>query len=214
MCIIYPIVSHVVNCFPVDLGKESLMSQVWLKSVSAVAVIAVLVVVPLLARGDGLPAGEQAFFDKNISNVVQIVPTRLNDPGFLKVFSTPFYTVKITIKQGDGEEDNSIIVARIDDKLVSVSQPGSDADLPDFAKMLSPDFRLKADDDAKALQAALDLAYPIIGDANQKVEAFRHSGTEWVFLRGVFFDTRMGYTFVVDADGTIKSVRYGLKLPA
>ena len=176
-------------------------------------ILTVSIAVPLLVHADGLTPDDQAFFDKHASDVVQLQPTKLSDPSFLKVFSTPFYAVKVVIKEGDGDETTELVVAKMGDKLVSVSRPDTDMDLPDFPKLLNPDFRLKTDDDAKALQSALDAAYPIIGDDNKKVEAIRHTGNQWIMVRGAFFDKTMGYTFDVDADGVIKSVKYVLKLP-
>ena len=178
-----------------------------------VVALAVAGSLPVAARAAGLPAEEQAFFDKHISEIVQLEPTKLNDAAFLKVFATPFYSVKVLIKEADSEQTSTLIVARVDGKLVSVGRPSSDADLPDFAKMLNPDFKLKTDADAKLLQQALDAAYPIIGDSDKKAESFRHAGGQWILVRGVFFDDKLGYIFEVDASGTIKSVKFTLKLP-
>ena len=178
-----------------------------------IGVLAIAGAVAMLAHADALPAEEQAFFDKHVSDFVQATPTRFNDPSFLKVFSTPFYSVKLVIKQEDGDELHDLVVARIGDKLVNVSRPGSDTDLPDFPKMLNAAFRLKTDDDAKVLQHAMDMAYPILGDDDKKAEGIRHVGAQWMLIRGVFFDSKLGYIFEADADGVIKSVKFELKLP-
>jgi hypothetical protein len=173
-----------------------------------------LVISPRYSRADGLSADDQAFFDKHSSDVVKLDAKKLDTPAFVKVFSAPFFTVKVIIKQPDGDMSNDIVVARVGEKLVCVSRPGSDADLPDFVKMINPDFKLKSDDDAKTMQTALDAAYPIIGsDDDKKAEAFKHVGNQWIFIRGNFFQDKMGYVFDVDADGKIKSAKYMLKLP-
>jgi hypothetical protein len=182
------------------------------RSLSLVAML--LALAPLRSRADGLSAEDQAFFDKHSSDVVQLDAKRLDLPAFVKVFSTPFYTVRVTIKQSDGDMNNDIVVARVDDKLVCVGRPSSDVDLPEFVKMIKSDFKLKTDDDAKTMQTALDAAYPIIGsDDDKKAEAFKHVGDQWIFIRGNFFQDKMGYVFDVDADGTIKSTKFKLKLP-
>jgi hypothetical protein len=175
--------------------------------------LALSMVVPPLVRADGLSPEEQAFFDKHISDVVRFEPTKLNDPSFLKVFSTPFYSVKVTIGPADGGAMTTLVVARIDDKLVSVDRPSTDADLPEFPKMLNPAFKLKTNDDAKMLQQALDVAYPIIGRDDEKAKSFRRSGSRWIFVRGVFFESKLGYVFDVDSSGVVKSVKFMLKLP-
>jgi len=161
----------------------------------------------------GLSPDEQAFLEKHGSDVVQLKPMKLADPALSKVFSTPFYSVLVVIKQSDGDETIDTIVARVGDKLVAISRPGSDADLPDFPKMLNPAFTLKTDDDARTLQQAMDVVYPISGDDNKKAEAFRHTGNQWLLTRGLFFDKKLGYIFDVDPGGAVKSVKFVLKLP-
>jgi hypothetical protein len=96
---------------------------------------------------------------------------------------------------------------------VSVTRPSTDADLPDFLTMLNPGFKLATEDDARTLQQALDVAYPIIGSGDKKAETNRRAGNEWIFVRGIFFDKKMGYVFQTDPSGRIVSVKYSLKLP-
>jgi hypothetical protein len=180
----------------------------------AVTAVAASVISPAFTRADGLSADEQAFFDKHSSDVVSVTPTKLDQPAFVKVFSTPFYAVKVAIKQPDGDMTNDLVVARVDDKLVSVSRPGSDTDLPDFVKMLNPSFKLKTDADAATMERALDLAYPIIGsDDDKKSEAVVHTGNQWMFVRGLFFKDKLGFIVQTDGDGTITLVKFALKLP-
>lgn len=106
-----------------------------------------------------------------------------------------------------------LIAMKLGSKLVSASTPGTDKELPDFPKMLSPDFRLKSDADGKALQSALDALYPIIGDDDKKAEKFTHSGNHWTFVRGKFFEKNMGFEFTTDGEGKITAAKYVLKLP-
>jgi hypothetical protein len=179
----------------------------------ALLAVAVLGSTPLASRAGDLSADEQAFFDKHSSQVVSLTPTRLDHPDFVKVFATPFYAVHVAIKQPDGDMTNELVVAKIDDKLVPVSRPGSDTDLPDFVKMINPDFKLKSDADSAAMQRALDLAYPILGDDDKKAESVVHTGNQWMFVRGLFFKDKLGFIFETDADGSIKSAKFSLKLP-
>jgi hypothetical protein len=167
-----------------------------------------------LAKADELPPEEQTFFDKNISNVVHIQPARISSPALLKVFAAPFYAVKVEIRGSNGTSvTNDLVVARVDEKLTSVDRPSSDSPLPSFPKMLVADYKLKTDADAKAMQDAMDVIYPIFGDDDKKVEGFKRVGDLWVFMRGAFFADKMGFVFETDADGVIKSAKYMLKLP-
>lgn len=170
---------------------------------------------PRPSGAQSLSAEDQAFFDKHSTDVVRLEPTRLSDPAFVRVFSMPIFHIKVVIKQGDsGDESMETIVARTGDKLVSIGRPSSDADMPDFPKMLSPSFKLKSDSDAKDMQAALDVVYPIVGDDDKKSASFRHSGTQWTFVRGKFFNNLLGFVFDTDANGTITSAKFSLKIPA
>jgi hypothetical protein len=168
---------------------------------------------PLLSSAGDLTPEERVFFDQHTADMMRLDTQRLDSPAMVKVFSAPFYGVKVVLKEADGEQSNDLVVARIGDKLVSVSRPSSDGDLPDFQKMLNPDFKLRTAADATMLQQALDAAYPIIMDSDKKNEAFRHAGSKWVFVRGEFFGSKSGYVFETDAGGAIKSVKYQLKLP-
>jgi hypothetical protein len=161
-----------------------------------------------------LPADEQSFFDKHISEVIQIAPIRLNSDDFLKVFSAPFYQVTVTIKSDDGSSQNQqVVVARSGDNMVNISRPGTDTDMPALLKMLNPSFKLKTDDDAKSMQTALDAAYPIVTDDDKKAEKFRHTANQWVFARGKFFNDDLGFVFQTDDSGAITSAKFTLKAP-
>lgn len=166
-----------------------------------------------LARAEALSPEDQAFFDKHSSDLVRLEPVRVSDPTFVRVFAMPVFHVKIAIKQGDGDETVDIVAARIGDKLVSVSRPSSDADLPDFPKMLNPSFKLQTDADAKDMQAAMDMVYTLITDDEKKAEGFRHEGNKWTFIRGPFFNTKIGFIFETDASGKITSAKFSLKVP-
>lgn len=174
----------------------------------------VLGVVATRAWGGDLPANEQAFFEKHFSDVVKIDPVRVSDPAVLKVFATSFYTLNVSIDDGQGgTNQSSVVVARQDDRLVSVSRPGTDGDHPEILQMLRPDFRLKNDSDARVFQAALDAVYPIIGNSDQKAKVFKHAGPQWKFVRGDFFEAKMGFLVTTDKSGAVTSVTYVMKLP-
>ncbi len=181
-----------------------------------IALSTMLSTLPVLLSARDLTPDEQAFFDKHMSDMIKIrlETQRLDAPAIVKVFSPPIYTVKMILEfVADSEVSSHLIVARIGDKLVSLSRPSGDDDLPDFQRMLNPDFKLRTDTDATTLQQALDAAYPIVSDDDKKAEAFRHTGHTWIFVRGDFIDSKLGYLFETDASGAIKSVKFLLRLP-
>jgi hypothetical protein len=160
-----------------------------------------------------LTGSERTFFDSHIAEFVQIIPKRMMDPAVKRVFSAPLYDVQVVLKEGDGESRSSLILARIGDRLVNVTRPGSDADMPDFMKMLNPEFRLHGVESAALFQQALDVAYPIIGSGDQKAKTFMQEGNRWIFVRGLFFKDRLGFIVETDGSGRIKSMKFVLKLP-
>lgn len=165
-------------------------------------------------HAQALTADEKAFFDKHLAEVVTVTPKRLADAAVIKVFATPIYEIAVTVKDGDGgTSDQKQLAARVDDKLVGVTRPGSDGDCPAIQKMFNPSFALLTDDDAKTLQTALDLLYPTYSDDDKKAVSFHHTGTEWTFVRGNFFDKKMGFVLTTDAKGKVTGVKYILKLP-
>ena len=179
----------------------------------AIALSTMLSALPVLLSASDLTPDEQAFFDHHRSDIMRLETQRLDDPAMVKVFSSPFYAVKVVLKLADGEQSSDLVVARIGDNLVSVVRPSTDGDLPDLQKMLNPDFRLRTAADATTLQQALDAAYPILMEGDRKTKTFRHAGNTWIFVRGEFFDSKSGYVFETDASGAITSVKYQLKLP-
>jgi len=49
--------------------------------------------------------------------------------------------------------------------------------------------------------------------ADKKAVAFHHTGNEWTFVRGKFFDSLMGFVITTDAKGKLTAIKYVLKLP-
>jgi hypothetical protein len=118
--------------------------------------------------------------------------------------------VKVNIGNSGGT--TMLVVARIDDNLSDVSLPGAMADMPALKALVKPDFKLKADADGKAFEAALDLLYPPDTRYDEKRKAVRHAGTTWTFIRGMFIGDYKGLVVTTDADGTIMSIRHSREI--
>ena len=154
-----------------------------------------------------------AFIRDHISDVVKIDAVAIADPSVASTFAGPVYTVTIGISDGESMQTNSMIVTRIGDKVVPLSRPGTDGDYPAIQKMLNPALRLTGDGDLKTVQNAFDLVYPIVGMQDMSARDFKHTGNQWVLVRGVFFDKKMGFVLTTDGDGAVTDVKYVLKLP-
>ncbi len=179
----------------------------------ALTLSAALSAFPLLSSAADLTPEEQEFITQHTSDLVKFETQRLDDDVMQEVFAAPFYSMKLVIGEGDGSSMTTLIVARVGDKLVNVTKPGTDADLPDFAKMLKPELRLRTTADATMVQKALDTIFPPFMESERKLLTFKHAGTQWIFVRGEFFESKSGYVFETDADGAIQSVKYMLRLP-
>jgi hypothetical protein len=168
---------------------------------------------PVLLSAEEVTPEEQAFFDQRKCDMIQIETEKLDDLAIEAVFSRPFYSLKLTIAvSGDGGS-STYIVARVDDAIVPMLQPGQDGDLPDFQKLLNPEFKLRTNTDGKMMQQALNVLYPPFMESEKKLISFRHAGTTWTFVRGEFFESKSGYIFETDEGGAITSVKYLLRLP-
>jgi hypothetical protein len=172
-------------------------------------VILCLALVTLVGRAQETTAPDQAFFEKSIGKLLKVEPSPLTGEALEKVFGAKFYQVKVSLKDGSSM---MLVAARAGESLSEVSLPGTTADLPELKALVKPDFKLKADADGKAFEAALDLLYPPDTRYDEKRKAIRHAGTQWTFIRGEFIDNFKGLVVATDADGTITSIKYSREI--
>lgn len=166
-------------------------------------------------QADGLSPADQAFLDKHMADVVKVTPRHVENAAVVKTFKAPIYELEITINQGDnGSSSQKQLAARVDDKLMALSRPGSTGDCPWLAAMIRPDFTLHGDADAKTMQDAFDLVFAPFTDDDKKNVAFRHKGHEWTFIRGKFFDKKLGFILTTDDQGKVISAKFSLEIPS
>jgi hypothetical protein len=180
-------------------------------SISVVALF-LLSVTAARAEAQALSADDRAFIDQHISDLLafKAEPILISDPAVNTVFAGPLYQVKLGLTVLGFS--STLIVGRDGPHLVRVDVPSGSKGLPDFPKRINPAFRLVRDDDAKLLQRALDVIYPILSGTDKDAETFHHANDRWLFVRGTFFEKSKGYVFKTDANGIITSVEYSLDL--
>jgi hypothetical protein len=164
---------------------------------------------------ENITPAEQAFFDGQVAKLIKVDVRPLHGLALDQCFDVPFYDLKLRIHQAGGLETVEMLVARQGQKMIEVSSPGTDAEMPQLKGMLKPQFKLRNDKDAQVLQEALDTLYPIasgFGDEDLKAKAIKHEGDQWVFVRGKFADNGKGFVFKTAPDGSITSVSYSLGL--
>ncbi|MGA7966825.1 MAG: hypothetical protein WCB49_13245 [Gammaproteobacteria bacterium] len=182
-----------------------------MRKVTFMAMSLALIIVTTGAFAQGGNPADQQFFNAHIGDLVKLNPTPLDNSSLSKVFPAKFYNVDVIVAGGS----QKVLVARKGSDLVQVTMPSTTADMPGFQKLLNADFRLKSDEDAHTLQNALDVLYPIssnFGGEDAKAKTIKHTGNEWTFVRGKFFEHFKGFVFTTNADGVITNVKYSLDI--
>ena len=173
------------------------------------SLLAFTVILSTQLRADNA-ADDQAFFDKQTSKFIKLQPKRLTGDALGKVFTATMYQVNVVNSDGGS---TAAVVARTGDDISIVSIPMSTTDMPDFVKLIKADFTIKTDADAKAFQECLDVLYPIDTTFNKddlNAKAIRHTGNQWIFIRGKFFDHFKGFIVTTDAGGKVTGVKWTL----
>ena len=104
---------------------------------------------------------------------------------------------------------------KTDEGISPFEGPTTNQDCPWLTKIIKKEFKLKTDEDAKVLEAALDVLYPIsdhFGGRDHKAKAIRKEDGRFVFVRGVFFKDLKGFVVETGENGSISKVSYSLKL--
>lgn len=183
-----------------------------MRILAALLAVCVGSVISTANAADITPA-EKEFFEKNLNKIVKLTPKLLDQPAVGKVISAKVYHANLQI----GDTGMEMLLVRDGDKIVNLSQPGTDMELPDLKAILNPKFKLLDAASAKTLEAAIDVLYPrdAFGEnAGAKENTIRNKGNEWVLIRGKFFENNKGFVFTTDGKGTITKVKFSLSLPA
>jgi hypothetical protein len=178
------------------------------RTIGPFALFALIVSLAPQARAQDA-AGDQAFFDAQTSKFVKLQPERMTSEALGKVFNAIIYHVKVV--GSDGGYTNAV-VARTGDDITIISIPTSTADMPDLVKLFKADFTLKSDADSHLAQDALDVLYPIDATStdDMNAKAIRHTGNQWIFIRGKFFDHFKGFIFTTDDSGKVTAAKWTL----
>ncbi|MGE5420195.1 MAG: hypothetical protein ACM3UT_08415 [Chloroflexota bacterium] len=135
------------------------------------------------------------------------------DPTLLsQVFSGRFYKVG-TFYYYATRDENSVSTAGCNQfwlninngKVTEVQQLSSDSNLPDILSLLKKEFLLKDEASALKFEKALDALFPV--DEKEKLNV-KHmkKNTQWIFLRGKFFDDSTAVIVTTNPNGTVSKV--------
>ncbi|MBA4189677.1 MAG: hypothetical protein C0467_16960 [Planctomycetaceae bacterium] len=160
---------------------------------------------------DDTDAEAKAYFEKNLGKLVTVKPKLLKDAAIAKVLTAKIYRVEL----GVGDTTLTPLIGRDGEKIVTLTQPSTNQDVPGLKAIVDPKFKLTTETDAIVFQSVLDALYPIsntFGEDDLKAKTIRHNGTEWTFVRGKFFKKDKGFMVTTDKDGVITKVRFSLEL--
>ena len=124
------------------------------------------------------------------------------------VFSGTFFKLKIGfIETGTGANpcgsDNYI---NVNGSVVTMIEPiHTDIECPVLMSAIKKNFLMTDENTAKQFEAALDVLYPVEKSEIQNVKHI-HNDTQWVFLRGKFFDDYTAFIATTDSKGEITKI--------
>ncbi len=171
------------------------------------------VVVSMLLGGSWAMADEKEVVRQEVLRRIEIESTKLESSALKKVFSATFYKVTIKIKQGDGTSTSKMTLVKKDAKFVDLETTFTSKDMPGLKSLIVKDFKLKTEGDAKVFEEAIDKLYPLSKfGSSKKAKAIKKTPAGWAFIRGTFFKDLKGFEVATDANGTVQSIGYNLKI--
>ena len=88
------------------------------------------------------------------------------------------------------------------EKISDFEMLDSDKELPQLLSLIKKEFLLKDEPAAKNFEATLNELYPLDDDEKPLAKHMK-KGSQWIFLRGKFFDNQTAVIATVAANGTI-----------
>jgi hypothetical protein len=192
-----------------------------MKRVAIIAIFGVMCcLVGTMIGAAEAPSKEEAFVAAEVCKMFKVTSTakELKSAALKKVTDASIYDVKVRISDPDGSSSGSSLKVIKQNKTIALlERPSTNQPCPWMKTLINKTFKLKTEQDAKTLEAALDELYPIsdsFGGRDKKAKAIRRQGRTVTFVRGVFFKKFGGFVFETDENGSIVNVRYSLKIKA
>jgi len=167
----------------------------------------------LLWTGSWAMADEKEEVRKEVLRRIEIESSRVESLALKKAFSATFYDVTIKIKEGGGSSTSKMLLAKKDGKFVNLESTVTTQKMPGLQSLVSKDFKLKTEADAKVFEEALDKLYPVRSfGSKKKAKAVKKTDNGWAFIRGTFFKDLKGFEVTTDAAGTVTAIGYSLEI--
>jgi hypothetical protein len=153
----------------------------------------------------------ESFVKSNID--IQMEPV---DPAIVaRVFTGKFVKINVGfVESGAGSsscgDENYINLNETNVKMIEAIH--TDVECPILMSLIKKDFLLKDENAAKLFEASLNVLYPV---SKNEVQNVRHlkKGSQWIFLRGKFFDDYTAFVVTTGPDGRISGILAKLAFP-
>jgi len=158
---------------------------------------------------DATEAVEAAVHQYIMDNTA-VIATSKDSESLDRVMAADIYSVEIKKSTGSWTNTSYAVYARTDDGVQPVTQPATNAPMPELLALVDPDFRLVSEDDGAVMMDAFTVLYDLeFDDVEPRV---LHDGNQWTFIVDDFFDAFSGYVVDTDGEGHITAIRRSLSI--
>ena len=170
------------------------------------SLIALFFIVSLFAQT--IAPESQKLIEAYVKSNIDIKLETVDQTAVTKVFSGTFFKLNVGfIETGSGAiscgSDNYI---NVNGSAVNMIEPvHMDLECPVLMSVIKKDFFLKDESTAKLFEAALNVLYPVDEGEIQNVKHL-HKGSQWIFLRGKFFDDFTAIIVTTGSNGAVTNV--------
>lgn len=174
------------------------------------SLIALMFIVNLF--GQTIAPEDQKLIESFVKSNIDIQLEEVDQITVSKVFSGTFFKILIGfIETGSGVNtcgsDNYI---NVNGSAVNMIEPiHMDLNCPVLMSLIKKDFLLKDESTAQLFEAALNVLYPVEEDEIQNVKHL-HKDSQWIFLRGKFFDDYTAFIVTTGSNGVVTNVELEL----
>ena len=150
----------------------------------------------------------QKLVDAFVKNSIDVQLEPVDQATVSKVFTGTFYKMQIGfVETGSGLNTcGSNNYVSVNGGVVKMIEPvHMDLECPVLMSLIKKEFLLKDEAAAKTFEAALNIIYPVDEDEKANVKHLR-KGSQWIFLRGKFFDEYTAFIVTTAANGAATKI--------
>lgn len=174
------------------------------------SLIALMFIVNLLAQSTA--PNNQKLIESFVKSNIDVQLEEVDQSTVSKIFSGTFFKLNIGfIETGSGANScGSDNYVNVNGSAVNMIEPiHMDLNCPVLMSLIKEDFLLKDETTASLFESALNVLYPVDKDEIQNVKHI-YKDSQWIFLRGKFFDDFTAFIVTTGSDGVVTNVELEL----